>query len=263
MTQFLSLSNCGAAPSFCPAVILILLRFRSSLLPVQMEFNRDIECGWMIYSRLLRSGPHILARFFKHSLVRPMKLISLHLGKLALTGVLLCGCAHYTEEQISESSGPYTNPLASPGAKFGALPPAAQHTVRAQAGAAEIVDVERVHGISSPAYKIIFRNQDSFPPLYVAADGTLVTPDLTPAFGATRDEFGVVSAGPVTDVKINELPPPTLKAVHDRVPNGEIAHINKETWGDRVVYIVSFIDPVHHPRLYITADGKILNEGPK
>jgi hypothetical protein len=177
--------------------------------------------------------------------------------------MLFCGCAHNTEEQASESSGPYTYPLASPGSKFGALPPAAQHTVRAEAGAAEIVDVQRVHGMSSPAYKIIFRNQGLFPPLYVTADGTLLTPDLTPAVGAARDEFGVVSAGPVTDVKINELPQPTLKAVHDRASNGEIAHINKETWGDRVVYIVSFIDAAHHPRLYITADGKILNEGPK
>ena len=48
-----------------------------------------------------------------------------------------------------------------------------------------------------------------------------------------------------------------------REAGAEIAHINKDTWGDRVIYIVTFKDPSHHPRLHVTADGTVLNEGPK
>jgi len=120
-----------------------------------------------------------------------------------------------------------------------------------------------MYGVAGPSYKIVFRNQAAFPPMFVAADGSLLRPDLTVAVGAPMDTFGVVSAGPVTGVKLNELPQPSIKAIHDRAPDAQIAYINKETWGNRIVYVVTFVDPAHHPRLYVTAEGKILNEGPK
>jgi len=45
-------------------------------------------------------------------------------------------------------------------------------------------------------YKIYFRNGDLFPPLYVAADGSLLNPDLSLAAGAPADTFGVLNEGP-------------------------------------------------------------------
>jgi len=116
---------------------------------------------------------------------------------------------------------------------------------------------------NSSVYKVSFRNRDLFPPLYVAAAGSLLNPDLSLAAGAPADTFGVISSGEVTGVKLSELPPAVSKALHDRAPDAGIDYINKETWGDRVVYIVSFSDPSHHPRLYLAADGTVLNEGPK
>jgi len=38
-------------------------------------------------------------------------------------------------------------------------------------------------------YKVYFRNHELFPPLYVAADGSLLNPDLSVAAGATADTF--------------------------------------------------------------------------
>jgi len=181
----------------------------------------------------------------------------------AIFPILLFGCAHNIENEAAENGVPYHRSLASPGSKFGALPPAVQNTVRAETGAAEIRDIETRYGPGGPTYVIYFRNRELFAPMFVAADGSLLHPDLTLAMGAPKDSFGVVSSGPVTGVKPNELPQPALKTITERAPGAQIASINKETWGDRNVFIVSFIDSEHHPRLYITADGKLLNEGPK
>ena len=81
----------------------------------------------------------------------------------------------------------------------------------------------------------------------------------------TQYHFPLASPGSkfgALGVKLSELPPAVSKTLHDRAPNPGIASVNKETWGVRVVYIVSFSDPTHHPRLYLAADGTVLNEGP-
>ena len=182
-----------------------------------------------------------------------------------VAGALLPGCASHPEPPMAQYRAQYRFALASPGSKFGALPPSAQNTVRAEIGMAEITDVEKVPsaGTGAMVYKIYFRNADLFPPLYVAADGSLLNPDLSVAAGAPADTFGVISGGPVSGVKLSDLPPVVSKTIHDRVPDAGIAYINKETWGDRVVYIVSFSGPARHPKLYLATDGTVLSEGPK
>ena len=186
----------------------------------------------------------------------------LHLN-LAIFPLVLFGCAHDIDNRAAENDVPYHRPLTSPGSKFGALPPAVQNTVRAETGAAEITDIETRYGPGGPTYVIYFRNRELFAPMFVAADGGLLHPDLTLAMGAPKDSYAVVSSGPVTGIKPNELPQPALKTINEKATGAQIASINKETWGDRNIFIVSFIDPEHHPRIYITADGKLLNEGPK
>jgi len=182
---------------------------------------------------------------------------------IPIVALFLFGCARDYEGKFANEPPSYHYPLTSPGAKFGTLPPAVKNTVRSEAGAAEIEDVVTRYEPAGPIYSIYFRNRDLFPPMLVAADGTLLKPDLSVAVGAPQDTFSVVSSGSVTGVKINELPAPALQAIYDREPRAQIANINKETWGDRNIFIITFIDPEHHPRLYVTTDGKILNEGPK
>ena len=72
------------------------------------------------------------------------------------------------------------------GSKFGALPPAVKNTVRAEAGAAQITDIETRYETGGPVYVIYFRNPELFAPMFVAADGSLLKPDLTLAVGAPR-----------------------------------------------------------------------------
>jgi hypothetical protein len=177
--------------------------------------------------------------------------------------ILLFGCAPHIESGFAGGNTPYDYALTSPGSRFAALPPTVKNTVRAEAGAAEITDVETYYAPEGPVYTIHFRNAELFPPMLIAADGSLLHPDLSVAVGAPRDTFSVASSGPVTGVKLSELPPPVLNIINSHAAESQIAYINKETWGNRNVFIVSFIDPQHHPRLYVTADGKVLNEGPK
>jgi len=182
---------------------------------------------------------------------------------LLMVGFLVAGCVTHPEIKSAEKDTPYTFPLESPGAQFGALPPAVKNAVRAEAGAAEITEVVQLDHDGVPMYEVHFRNRDLFPPLYVAADGSVLRPDLSLAVGAPVDRFGVSSGGAVSGINFAELPPKVSKVLRERAPGAVMANIAKETWGDRVVYVISFTDPEHHPKLYLAADGTVMNEGPK
>jgi hypothetical protein len=185
-----------------------------------------------------------------------MRLRVLQAGSFAL---LLAGCAApptYAPTGLPPVSvqhqSVYDKPLTSPGAKFGAMPPVVQRTVLAEAGPAEIVDAVRDTSAGRVVYKIYFRDSEVFPPLFVAPDGSVLNPDLTVAVSATLG----------TRVKRTELPPKVVKAITDKAPGGEIAYINKEGWADRVVYVVTFKDEAHFPKLLLAEDGTVVEETP-
>jgi len=168
----------------------------------------------------------------------------------ALAG-LLAGCGTPHETKQAERETPYHRPLTSVGAEFGALPPVVQSTVLAEAGGAEIVDAFRDTSSGRVVYKIYFREPDAFPPLFVAPDGSVLNPDLTVAVNAVRG----------TRVKSADVPAKVMKVIEEHAPRSGYSGINKEVWGDRVVYIVSFKDEAHYPKLFITADGTLTEEG--
>jgi len=184
------------------------------------------------------------------------------LPQALMTAWIVSGCASH-RDVTAEYHAAYAYPLASPGARFGTLPPPVQHTIRAEAGSAEIVDIEKLTRPEGMVYRVDFRNRELYPPLYIAVDGSLLNPDLSVARGAPADTSAIISGGPVTGVKVSELPPAVWQTISAREPGAEIAYVNKDTWGDRVIYIVTFKDPPHHPRLHVAADGTVLNEGPK
>jgi len=136
-----------------------------------------------------------------------------------LMAALAAGCATQDEAQKPEHHTVYNKPLTSPGAKFGALPPAVQRTVLAEAGPAEVVDAVRDTSSGHVVYKIYFRASDVFPPMYVAPDGSVLNPDLTVA----------VSARQGTRAKPEEVPPKVMKVIPERAPSAQVAYINKET----------------------------------
>ncbi len=164
--------------------------------------------------------------------------------------MLAAGCATQEQADIETYHTTYNKPLTSPGAKFGALPPAVQRTVLAEAGPAEVVDAVRDTSSGRVVYKIYFRASDIFPPLYVAPDGSVLNPDLTVA----------VSAKQGVRVKPEDVPAKVNKAISEHAASSVVAYINKETWGGRTVYVVTFKDEAHNPKLLVAEDGTKVEE---
>jgi hypothetical protein len=175
-----------------------------------------------------------------------------HVFGVVLVALLVAGCATHNKTQLAEHETAYHKPLTSPGAKFGALPAAVQRTVLAEAGAAEVVDAVRDTASGRVVYKIYFRDHDVFPPLFVSPDGSVLNADLTVAVSAIHG----------TRIKLAEVPAAVLKVIPEHAPAGDIAFINTETWGGRVVYVVTFKDEAHNPRLLIASDGTLVEEMP-
>ena len=169
---------------------------------------------------------------------------------VASLAVLLAGCATSEKAQVAAQKTPYYKPLDSPGAKFGALPPVVQRTVLAEAGQGEVVDAVRDTSSGRVVYKIYFRDAEIYPPLYVAPDGSVLNPDLTVAVRARQG----------TQVKLADLPAKVRKAIPERAPAAEVSYINKEAWGPLVVYVVTFKDEAHNPKLLLGEDGTVMDE---
>jgi hypothetical protein len=183
-------------------------------------------------------------------------------------GAWLAGCAtdpfdEHTSALVSKpsksSKSSYNRPLFSPGAKFAGLPPAAQNTIRAQVGVADITDIIKDSSSGEVVYKIYFRNPDAFPTLYVTPNGDVVDADLTVAVRA-EDNFGLSARGRSGGLKLSDLPPNVMRVIQELAPNSEVGLIRKETHNDTVVYVVSFKDETHYPRLAIAEDGTVLQE---
>jgi hypothetical protein len=170
---------------------------------------------------------------------------------MVLLAGFLAGCATNRESPKQASpQTPYRPPLTSLGAQFGALPPAVQATVLAQAGSTDITDAIRDTSSGRVVYKIYFRDPNLFPPLFVAPDGSVLNPDLTVA----------VSAGRGTSLKASEVPRPVMKVIDERAPLAGYSYIAMEKWGSRTVYVVDFKDPAHNPRMFIAPDGTVVEE---
>ena len=176
-----------------------------------------------------------------------MKLSLLAVAALTLA---LVGCSTPTNETSHPYATRYHKPLTSQGAKFGALPTVVQRTVLAEAGPEEIVDAVRDTSSGRVVYKIYFKDAEIFPPLFVAPDGSVLNPDLTVA----------VSAHQGTRLRLSEVPVKVIKAIPERAPSAEVAHISTESWGGRTVYVVTFKDEAHNPKLLLAEDGTVVDE---
>jgi hypothetical protein len=173
-------------------------------------------------------------------------------------GLILAGCATEHSDSLAEYHETYNKPLVSSGALFATLPPAVQNTLRAETGSAEISDVSKEASLGRIVYRISFQNSSMFPPLYVAADGTLLAPDLQVAIGAPQDRYSIVTGGPVTGISLNDLPPPVMKTIQSHASDAQVDTILKQVHGDQTTYWVTFKDRMHLP-LQLASDGTILN----
>ena len=196
------------------------------------------------------------ARFLRSARDIARLLFAVVPGGLVLV-VLTSGC-----QSAHTIASTHYRPLASIGTQFAALPPAVQNAIRAQAGAAEIARIQAHRTASGPIYHIEFKDTVILPPLDIATNGSLLRSDGTVAMGAADTITGVLS-GSVSNVKLSDLPPEVSKTLEQRVPAAAIASIHKELWGERPIYIFNFADAAQHPKMYILADGTILQNAPK
>jgi hypothetical protein len=177
-----------------------------------------------------------------------MKIHSLWLVAVAC---VLCGCAGEPPVMVY-------NPLISPGGEFSKLPPAVQNSVRAEAGMAEIQDISTEHNGPVTVYEITFKNHDVFPPLFVAPDGSVLTPDMQVAVGATEDTIEASTGSGVSSIKLGDLPPNVVQTIRHSAPTAEVASISRLTYGGDVLFEVTFKGPTSHPPLLIRDDGKLV-----
>jgi hypothetical protein len=168
---------------------------------------------------------------------------------------LAAGCASKpakapeSEPEHDANRSAYHQPLSTPGARFANLPQTVRSTVLAQAGMAEISDVEKIHHEGRVIYKISFREEHSYPPLFVGGDGSVLHPDFTVAVQAPEQTANV----PVAD-----LPPGVSHVLKEHHSESDVSAVSRENWGDHIVYIISFKDDLHLPKLYVVADGTTL-----
>ena len=181
---------------------------------------------------------------------------------LVLGAFLQLGCARH-HELVREYPVSYEKPLASPGAKFSAMPPPVQNSVRAEAGSAEIADIVKDTTSEGPVYIVYFVNAKLFPPLFLAPDGSVLHEDFTVARGAALDAFSTSTSGPVSGVALQDVPTPVLKAIQEASPGGQIANITKQMWGNRALYIISFKEESRFPKIYVTGEGTVLKDAPR
>ena len=193
-----------------------------------------------IFRRLPSNACRVHCRTFMKS---PVLLV-------ASLAVLLAGCATSDKAKVAAHQTPYQKPLTSPGAKFGALPPIVQRTVLAEVGIGEVVDAVRDTSSGRVVYKVYFRDSAVFPPIYIAPDGSVLNPDLTVA----------VKAREGTQVKLADVPAKVKDAIPKRAPVTEVSYVTKEAWGPLVVYVVTFKDEAHYPKLLLSEDGTVMDE---
>src|SRR5882724_6067414 len=144
----------------------------------------------------------------------------LFIGALA---VVSAGCGT-PQSETSEAMVRYDVPLMSPGTQFAELPPAIQRTIRAETGGVPIRDIQKNSNNDQVVYRVLFQNALLFPPLYIAADGSVLNPDLTVAIAAPHEVVATKTAGPIDRIPFQDLPPQVIKAIQAQAPDAEVSH---------------------------------------
>jgi hypothetical protein len=163
---------------------------------------------------------------------------------------------------VEEYRQQYSKPLLSSGAQFAALPPAVQNTIRAETGSASIEDVVKDTNLTRIIYRVQFQNSNWFEPMLIAADGSLLDPDLLVAIGAPKEDATASTGSASSGTSLNDLPAAAVKAVQRHAPDAQVDSVIRQVSGTQVIYIVTFKDRAHAP-VQVTADGTITPEPSK
>jgi hypothetical protein len=80
--------------------------------------------------------------------------------------------------------------------------------------------------------------------------------------GGAEDDKNVLTGGPVTGTMIKDLPQPVKNTLKEKAPSSEVADIDKQSQGGRVIYRITFTEPAKNPTMYISQDGSIVQTMP-
>jgi hypothetical protein len=76
---------------------------------------------------------------------------------------------------------------------------------------------------------------------------------------ASQNDQNVLTGGPVSGTRLQDLPPSVRETLKDRVASAEVADIDKRQHNGQTVYKISFAEPGKNPALFIGADGRIVD----
>jgi hypothetical protein len=77
-----------------------------------------------------------------------------------------------------------------------------------------------------------------------------------PMGAAADNDKNVLTGGPITGTTLETLPDSVKATLKQRMPDAEIASINKTVQNGQVVYEVKFTDPNKYPLISISDDGR-------
>jgi hypothetical protein len=77
---------------------------------------------------------------------------------------------------------------------------------------------------------------------------------------AAQNDQNVLTGGPVSGTRLQDLPQPVRDSLKERVASAEVADIDKQNRNGQVVYKISFAEPGRNPALFIAEDGKIAQD---
>ena len=80
--------------------------------------------------------------------------------------------------------------------------------------------------------------------------------------GGAENDKNVLTGGPVTGTTINDLPQPVKDTLKEKAGSAEIADIDKQSQGGRVIYRITFTEPGRNPTMYISQDGSVVQNMP-
>jgi len=80
---------------------------------------------------------------------------------------------------------------------------------------------------------------------------------------SAENDHNVLTGGPVTGTTLRDLPTAVRDSLHQQAASAEVADIDKQTRGGRVVYRISFMEPGKNPVLFIAEDGTLSNDTAK
>lgn len=141
---------------------------------------------------------------------------------------------------------------------FNDLPEPVKETIKAQRGAAQVKDIERVNKEGRTLYEVEFSQPGTNPKLCIAPDGTVVA--QTKPSPAERADRASEDLKRTASMKLADVPEPVRKTIQMQAKGREIADIDRETWKGQTVYEVEFAQTGRNAQIHVAEDGTIVKD---